>query len=165
MTTEDQISLFCSKITASGAGAKVVNTPEELRSAVSELISGADSVYCPGISALEQTILIPAEVQKPDYSQAKIAIEEVMAGVAETGTIVCSSSSGKPLQASLVTLHHIGLLLRRNIFADLDGFFEGLTDPPPTNITFITGPSRTGDIEQTLSVGVHGPARVDIIIY
>jgi L-lactate utilization protein LutC len=164
MTAEEKISLFCTKIIKSGADVKSVTNPEELHVAISELIQGADSVYCPGISDLEKTITIDPDIRKADYAEAKTTIEEVKAGIAETGTIVCVSSPGKALQASVVTYHHIAIVSRENIFADLDEFFSRVTDPLPTNITFVTGPSRTGDIEQTLSIGVHGPGRVDIII-
>lgn len=165
MTMEDKITLFRSRIAGSGAGVKSVTSPEELQLAISELIHGADSVYCPGITQIEKSIVIPPEALVSDYLQAKITVEEVMASIAETGTIVSVSSSGKALQASLVTYHHVAIVLREKIFADLDEFFARMTDPLPTNITFVTGPSRTGDIEQTLSIGVHGPGRVDVVIY
>ena len=164
MMMEDKISLFRSGITGSGAGVRSVTSIEELRPAISELIQGADAVYCPGITEIEKSIVIPPEARVSDYLQAKVTVEEVMAGIAETGTIVCVSSSGKALQASLVTYHHVAVILRENIFADLDEFFARMPGPLPTNITFVTGPSRTGDIEQTLSIGVHGPGRVDVVI-
>jgi L-lactate utilization protein LutC len=165
MTAEEKISLFSAKIIKSGADVKSVTSPEELRLAISELLQGADSVYCPGISDLEKTIAIDPDIRETEYSEAKTTVEEVTAGIAETGTIVCTSSPGKALQASVVAYHHIAIVARENIFADLDEFFARMTDPLPTNITFVTGPSRTGDIELTLSIGVHGPGRVDIIIY
>ncbi len=165
MMMEDNISLFRARIAWSGAGVKSVTSLEELQLAISELILGADSVYCPGITEIERSIVIPPEARVGDYLQAKITVEEVMAGIAETGTIVAVSSSGKALQASLVTYHHVAIISRERIFADLDEFFARMTAPSPTNITFVTGPSRTGDIEQTLSIGVHGPGRVDVVIY
>jgi L-lactate utilization protein LutC len=161
--TEDKISLFRSRIAWSGAGVKSVTSPEELQQVISELIQGADSVYCPGITEIEKSIMVPPEALVTDYHDAKITVEEVMAGIAETGTIVCASSSGKALQASLTPWRHVAIISREKIFADLDEFFAGMTSLP-TNITFVTGPSRTGDIEQTLSTGVHGPGRVDVVI-
>src|SRR4030042_1911217 len=159
---EDKIALCRARIAWWGAGVKLVTSPEELQPAISEFIQGADSIYCPGITEIEKSIVIPPEARVSDYMHAKITIEEVAAGIAETGTIVCVSSSGKALQASLVTYHHVAVVLREKIFADLDEFFGRMTDPLPTNITFVTGPSRTGDIEQTLSIGVHGPGRGDV---
>ncbi len=104
MTAEEKISLFCTKIIKSGAYVKSVTNPEELHQALSELIQGADSVYCPGISDLEKTIAIDPDIRKADYAEAKTTVEEVAAGIAETGTIVCISSPGKALQASVVPI-------------------------------------------------------------
>ena len=162
--TEDKISLFRARIARSGAGVKSATTLEELSLVISELIHGADSVYCPGMTEIEKSVAIPPEALVADYNNAKVTVEEVMAGIAETGTIVCASSSGKALQASLAPYHHVAIISREKIFADLDEFFARMTRPLPTNITFVTGPSRTGDIELTLSTGVHGPGRVDVII-
>jgi len=46
----------------------------------------------------------------------------------------------------------------------LDDCLAPLLDDPPRNISFITGPSRTGDIEQTLTIGAHGPKKVIAVL-
>jgi len=61
--------------------------------------------------------------------------------------------------------HHVAILSADNIYESLDQFFSTLGDSPPTNITLETGPSRTADIELTLTIGVHGPGRLTVIVF
>ena len=68
------------------------------------------------------------------------------------------------MQASLLPLQHVAIVPREKIFATLDDFLTEYATVSPTNITLITGPSRTADIELELEIGVHGPERLDIIV-
>ncbi len=163
MIKDDLVALFCSNVIMAGAGARVTDA-DKLQETVSELIGGAGSVYCPGVTETEKALAIDPETLVGDYFDAEVTVEEVAAAIAETGTVVCLSSSGKALQAGVLPWHYVAIVLQERIFADLDEFFARMDGPLPTNITFITGPSRTGDIELTLTVGVHGPGRLDVII-
>jgi L-lactate dehydrogenase complex protein LldG len=78
--------------------------------------------------------------------------------------LVCSSQGGKAVQAGLLPAHHVAIVSSENIYETVDDFFATLSDSPPTNITLETGPSRTADIELTLTIGVHGPGRLSIIV-
>jgi L-lactate dehydrogenase complex protein LldG len=96
--------------------------------------------------------------------RATATVEEVVAGIAETGSIVVTSANDRAVQASLLPMSHVAILSASNIFETLDDFFNGIGNTIPSNITFITGPSRTADIELTLTIGVHGPEKVFIIV-
>jgi L-lactate dehydrogenase complex protein LldG len=106
--------------------------------------------------------LFPARVD--DYTAAATTVEEVFGAVAETGTIVCVSEGGRAVQAGLLPAHHVAIVRRERIFDTLDDLFAAVSGSPPTNITLVTGPSRTADIELTLAIGVHGPERLDVIV-
>jgi L-lactate utilization protein LutC len=86
------------------------------------------------------------------------------ASFAGSGSLVCTSAGGREVQAGLLPAHHVAIVRREKIFATLDGFFSSCAAAPPTNITLVTGPSRTADIELTLAIGVHGPEKLDIIV-
>lgn len=93
--------------------------------------------------------------------------------IAETGTIVLSSDEPNALLVSLLPPVHIALLRSWQIAASLDEVISKLGeerisrgDPagPSRSITMITGPSRTSDVELVLSIGVHGPKELHVII-
>ncbi len=83
-------------------------------------------------------------------------------GIAQTGTVVVSGAMRK---ISLLPPIHICLLSKSQIVASLQEAFAAVRKEADSHsIVFITGPSRTADIEQTLTLGVHGPHRLIIIL-
>jgi L-lactate dehydrogenase complex protein LldG len=92
-------------------------------------------------------------------------LTDVTYAVAETGSLVIRGSAGHGRSLSLVPPIHVAILEPKNFVADLIDVFERLgKDGDPTSITFITGPSKTSDIEMNLVVGVHGPCKVQLFI-
>ena len=97
-----------------------------------------------------------------------VGVSTAQAAIAETGTLVLESQSEKHRLVSLVPPVHIAIVEASNIVLTLGealaavhgGGLEGLS---PT-ITFITGPSRTADIELTLAIGVHGPQELYVVV-
>ncbi len=85
-------------------------------------------------------------------------------GIAETGTLVLESEKEFNRLASLVPPVHICLLEAANICRTLGETLEILQKDLSRAVTFITGPSRTSDIELTLAIGVHGPAELYVIL-
>lgn len=87
-------------------------------------------------------------------------------GLADTGAIGLLSGSERSRLASLAPPVHIALLRRDQLYPSLPAFLadhDGATRNS-SNLVFIAGPSRTGDIEMTLSIGVHGPGEVHVIV-
>jgi L-lactate dehydrogenase complex protein LldG len=161
---DELIALFLENAVKAAAGARSVAGGEGLRDALARLVGGEATVFCPALSELEQAVADIFPQRVADYAAAAVTVEEVLAGIAETGSIVCASSDGRAVQASLLPSHHVAILQAKNIFATLDDFFAGRASAPPTNFSLITGPSRTADIELTLAIGVHGPERLDVIV-
>ena len=96
-----------------------------------------------------------------------VGITSAQWAVAETGTLALESDAERHRLASLVPPVHIALVaatrLRRTLAEVLEGIDDGATRPSPV-LTFITGPSRTSDIELTLAIGVHGPGALHVIL-
>jgi len=164
MTRDRAIDLFVENAGKAGAHVVRVNSADELNAVLADLLEDATAVYSPGVTPTEQAAAIPPDRRTDDYLNASACVEEVSAAVAETGSLVCSSQGGKPVQAGLLPAHHIAIVAAGHVYEDLDQFFAALGDAPPTNITLETGPSRTADIELTLTIGVHGPDRLSIIV-
>jgi len=88
-------------------------------------------------------------------------------GVAETGTLVLLSADDRHRLTSLVPPVHVAVLEAADILPGLGEALGALRDESgalPTLVTFITGPSRTGDIELQLVIGVHGPKELHVIL-
>ena len=100
------------------------------------------------------------------YMDVHIGLTGAAAGFAETGSIVVRSGPGRPRMASLVPLIHIALLPAAHIFrSPMHWLAEPGTDVAgDANVVYITGPSRTADIEQQLNLGVHGPKELHVVL-
>ena len=85
-------------------------------------------------------------------------------GIAETGTLVLESARERSRLLSLVPPIHVALLSTRCICESLGNALDRVRQAASHAITFITGPSRTSDIELTLVVGVHGPQTVHVLL-
>ncbi len=109
------------------------------------------------------SLVSPAEALQPSGPETA-GVQTAEYAVVETGSIVQTSGGGKTLLPGLIVDVHVALLAP-GIFVDrLDDCLALQAADPPRNISFITGPSRTGDIEQTLTIGVHGPKKLIAVI-
>lgn len=93
-------------------------------------------------------------------------VSTIQAAIAETGTLVLESSQERNRLLSLVPPVHIAILEAGDIRQTLGetlAFLQQDTELSPA-ITFVSGPSRTADIELTLAIGVHGPQELYVII-
>ncbi|MDP3983721.1 MAG: lactate utilization protein [Acidimicrobiia bacterium] len=88
------------------------------------------------------------------------------AGLAESGSIVLRSGPGRPRLSSLIPSTHVAVLPVTRLVRSLAHFAAQHPAAPGgiSNLVFITGPSRTGDIEQELNLGVHGPRNLHVIL-
>jgi len=156
--------LFLENAAIAAAGTHSVSGMGDLLATLRRVVAIDSPVYCPGVTELEKAAAALFTARVDDYAAAAVTVEEVFGAVAETGTLVCSSEGGRAVQAGLLPAHHVVIVRRERIFDTLDDLFAAVAGVPPTNITLVTGPSRTADIELTLAIGVHGPERLDIIV-
>lgn len=96
---------------------------------------------------------------------ADVGISSAEAALAETGTIVISSGEAKSRLVTLLPPVHIALVPASKLTSDLFTWSAGRSQTTlPANTVFVSGPSKTADIEQTMAIGVHGPKRFIVIL-
>jgi L-lactate dehydrogenase complex protein LldG len=91
------------------------------------------------------------------------------AAIAETGTLALRSGVDNPTTLNFLPDNHIVVVFAGDVVADMESVFARLrlthgAGAMPRTLNFITGPSRSADIEQTLLFGAHGPRRLHIVL-
>ena len=110
-----------------------------------------------------------------DAGYEKNALEACDAGlteceslIAQTGSVCVTSRSSGGRALSVLPPHHIVIASRSQLVADLSAAYEHLAEKYganyPSFISFISGPSRTGDIERILVLGAHGPKKLTVLL-
>lgn len=102
-----------------------------------------------------------------EMERCDVGISECDALVAQTGSILITSRSAGGRALSVLPPHHVVLATRAQMVPDLAAAYAVVRakygDNFPSLISFITGPSRTGDIERILVLGAHGPKRLTVL--
>ena len=103
----------------------------------------------------------------PDLESCDVGITSCEALIAQTGSVlVTNNNGGRAL--SVLPPHHVVIATRDQMLPDLTAAFALLEnrygDKYPSMMGFITGPSRTGDIERILVLGAHGPKKLTILL-
>jgi L-lactate dehydrogenase complex protein LldF len=102
------------------------------------------------------------EITHTPEEEIRVGISGAHAAIAETGTIVVTSGKGRPLTTSLLPEIHIAILDEKDIYKNLPQVLHLQEVKDASSVVFISGPSRTGDIEGTLTIGVHGPGEIHV---
>jgi L-lactate utilization protein LutC len=115
---------------------------------------------------LDENLLQDAgiSVQHTPGPETRVGLTKAICGLADTGSILIADGEGNPLQASLLPEIHIAVL---NVSDILPSMADAMMLPivrQSKAAVFITGPSRTADIEMSLTIGMHGPREVQVFL-
>ncbi|MBJ6723409.1 LutC/YkgG family protein [Geomesophilobacter sediminis] len=135
--------------TAQAGGPVAVWAPGALRDGAGKVL-----LSLPGITGA---------VTREAAAGARIGISEVDWALADTGTLVQDQSAPEQRLVSSLTELHVAILRSGTILSDKLALLSKIDPRKSRYIAFITGPSRTADIERVLTIGVHGPKRVLIL--
>lgn len=167
--------------TAQGVSAQVLQAPDMAGALARALVlagehGGAvaaagldpqDSEALARLCAGSQVELIEGDLRQ-QAGQLAVGITPALFGIAETGTLVVDSTDEDLRLCSMLPAMHIALLPADSVYPDMDAIADKLaqlTARSPGYLAFITGPSRTADIERELTIGVHGPAELTILLH
>lgn len=181
----DWVAEFGHRLTAVGGHIYHVNNPETARLQLRDIITHlrekglrlqqAVITAHPILQDLELDTLLPRLEIKPftmgqssfNIQHADLGLTGVEYAIASSGTIVMAASPQHPRSASLLPPVHIAVVKQSQLLPDLaalaDKLHEDFPERPSSGLALITGPSRTADIEQTLSIGVHGPGELHVL--
>jgi len=101
---------------------------------------------------------------RPTTGDDKLGITGAFCAIAETGTLVLLSGASTPTATMLLPDTHVAVVSAARIVAGMEEAFALVRDELPRAVNLVSGPSRTGDIEQTIVLGAHGPYRVHILV-
>jgi L-lactate dehydrogenase complex protein LldG len=171
---EQHVATFTSMLTRVGGTVDVVQGRAAARTRLAELLAEAKAQTVACSDAPELRDLLPAAVRslphdapRSELLAADCGLTSAQFAIAETGTLVLCSGDERHRLASLLPARHICLLPRSRLCGTLAEVLAKVhRDGAPSSrtITFVTGPSRTADIELTLVVGVHGPKFLHVVL-
>ena len=169
---EPVLDRFISKVENVSGTVKCIKNIADLPAAVYEYLSAHNIEQ--KIVAANSELLKQVGWQKeitieygPAQSKHISALTVAYAGIAETGSLVLCSSKDTPTTLNFLPENYICVVQREDIHPYMEDAWDLLRKDGkgmPRAINFITGPSRTADVEQTIQLGAHGPRRLHIII-
>lgn len=165
------VDRFCARAQASAGTAELVGKWEEAPGAIARYLA-ANALPMAGCvwPALERLDWVGAGLTlaaRAANGDDAIGVSGAFCAIAETGTLMMVSGPGSPPSVSLLPETHFALVSAARVVAHMEDAWDLARfelEQLPRAVNFISGPSRTADIEQTMVLGAHGPYRVHIVI-
>jgi L-lactate dehydrogenase complex protein LldG len=147
--------------------ADVGDVPQALRCYLEDRKLGRRAVCWPQFGGLGWSGSGIDMAVRPAEAADLVGVTGCFCAIAETGTLVLCSSPATPAATSLLPETHVAIVPAARIVAGMEeawGLARSEFGELPRAVNFVSGPSRTGDIEQTIVIGAHGPYRVHILV-
>lgn len=171
-----QVDLFCKMAQEFGASVSRVDDYKKIPAEISAYLRARNlpaSIRMGGDKRLAKagwTSEKNLEVLKgPSDGSDMTGVSHAMAGIAETGTLALPSGPENPTTINFLPEHHIVVVKASDIRGDMESAWTMLRKAKgkgemPRALNLVTGPSRSGDIEQTILLGAHGPRALHIVV-
>ncbi|MGZ4690921.1 MAG: LutC/YkgG family protein [Acidimicrobiia bacterium] len=100
-----------------------------------------------------------------DIGDAGVGVTGARAGIAATGTLLLPCGPGRPRGTHIIPPAHVCIVRAADLVATIADAMElQCGEPHPSTMSWVSGPSRTADLEMRQTIGVHGPRSVDVIV-
>ncbi len=171
-----RVALFCALSEKAGATVERVAKHQDVPKSVAAYLRARNLPACVRMGNDMRLRSMPWDKQRslevkrgPSDGDDEAGVSFAGAGIAETGTLVLLSGADNPTSVNFLPEHHIVVITAEDIQPEMESVLSMLRlrygrGEMPRTVNFITGPSRSGDIEQTLLMGAHGPRAVHIIL-
>tara|TARA_R110002012_G_scaffold7936_2_gene36714 strand:+ start:103600 stop:104271 length:672 start_codon:yes stop_codon:yes gene_type:complete len=172
----EQVELFCEMAEQFGATLARVSTYGEVAGEVSAYLRARNLPAAIRMGADERLKKAGWETEKNLELRHGLSdggdlagVSHATAGIAETGTVAMMSGQDNPTTINFLPEHHIVVIKAADIKGDMESVWAMVRKKQgkgemPRALNLITGPSRSGDIEQTILLGAHGPRALHVIV-
>jgi len=168
----DLTATFIAKATNSYANVERLAGIDEIPQAVFALLAAAGAETRISLPKESELHTLPwhrapaLQLSGAPPGSEECALSEADHAIAETGTLLFFGGAARPSSWHFLPGREIVIVRRERIVATFEALLASLPMPIrlPSTLNLITGPSRTGDIEQTMERGAHGPRNVDILL-
>ncbi len=172
----ERVQLFIAMAEKVSATVRQVKSPDDVPKAVSEYLRSRNLPAAIRIGADKRLARMKWATQKalnvkhgPSDGDDEAGVSHAFGAIAESGTLALASGADNPTTINFLPEHHIVVVEAKDIAGDMETVLAKLRKAygkgeMPRTLNFVTGPSRSGDIGQTLLLGAHGPRAVHIIV-
>jgi len=168
---EDRVERFRAHAQALGSTCDRVSSMADVPAAVARYLAAGDlprrGCVWPEIAGLDWKGAGLALEARAAQGDDPVGVTGVFCAIAETGTLMLVSGAATPASVSLLPETHVAVVPVARIVAHMEDGWDVLRAERgqlPRAVNFISGPSRTADIEQTVILGAHGPYRVHVVL-
>lgn len=171
-----RVDLFETLATKFAATVERVRSPADVPKAVAAYLRAKNLPAAVRVGADKRLAAMPWDREKaleirsgPSDGDDEAGVSHAFGGIAETGTLVMTSGKDNPSTINFLPEHHIVVVEAADIDGDMESVLAKVRKKygrgkMPRTLNFITGPSRSGDIEQKIILGAHGPRALHIIL-
>jgi L-lactate dehydrogenase complex protein LldG len=166
-TVGDLADIFAKKLSAQHSDVRLLGSMADVPAAIADILRGrnmAAQVHVAPDSELASLDLPNVEVKSEPPGQFDAAVTMAPFAIAETGTLVYAAGKGAPASWHFRPALEIAIVRSGSIVAELEDVLRALPNGLPSTLNLVSGPSRTGDIEQTMELGAHGPKALTVLV-
>lgn len=170
---DDLASRFLGKLEAAAATVARVNDEADIASEIDGYLDrlGLERRLVASDEVMFSNIEWPAALtleQRVPGGDDPIGLTSALCGIAETGTLMLTSGAGRPTSLNFLPDYHIVVLRSDQLVPRMEDAWDLLRastgQKMPRTVNFISGPSKTADVEQTVEYGAHGPRCLHVVL-